>query len=166
MSSSIQCSQTPPLPASNSSSHGTELALHLPTEILLQITSYLRKADWLSLRLVSRSLYSFSANLPIITHLWFGPYSKDLSAFLHICNHPFLSSHVTTVIYDTTRFESFSEKELREYWLRAPRKERYHRRQQRKKWIENHPGIVQYLKLVEEQESESFDRVGTLAEGF
>jgi hypothetical protein len=141
--------------------------LKLPTEILLNITSYLPKPTWLSLRLVSRSLYAFSSNLPLITSLWFGPYSEDLSVFQNVCNHQFLGANVTTILYDVTRFEEFTIEELRAYWPRPCRRDRERPRESRRKWIEQHPGVWQYLKLVEEFKAGSFDRdeVSILAEG-
>ena len=144
-------------------------ALNLPTEILLSITSYLPKCTWLSLRLVCRSLYTFSSNLPLITTLWFGPYPDDLSVFQNVCNHALLGSHVTTILYDVTRFEDLSIEELREYWPRPCRSRngREHARESRKKWIEQHYGVWQYLKLVEEFKAGSFNRdeVSILTEG-
>ncbi|KAE9375176.1 hypothetical protein N431DRAFT_369389 [Stipitochalara longipes BDJ] len=142
-------------------------SFNLPTEILLNITSHLSKPTWLSLRLVSRSLYAFSSNLPLITSLWFGPYSEDLSVFQNVCNHPFLGSHVTTILYDVTRFEDLSIEELREHWPRPKRGARERPREPRRKWIENHVGVWQYLKLVEELKAGSFDRdeVRILADG-
>jgi hypothetical protein len=119
------------------------------------------------LRLVSRSLYAFSSNLPLITSLWFGPYSEDLSVFQNVCNHPFLGATVTTILYDVTRFEEFTVEELRAYWPRPCRRDRERPRESRRKWIEQHPGVWQYLKLVEEFKAGSFDRdeVSILAEG-
>lgn len=156
-------------PSRKSRTRKPRQGLNLPTEILLQITLHLPKSSWLSLRLVSRSLYAFSSNLPLITELWFGPYSEDRSVFENVCNHPFLGSHVTTILYDITRFEDFSLEELRARWPRPPRwaRERGYRRQTRKDWIENHPGLWQYRKLVDEGKSESFhsDEVQILTEG-
>jgi hypothetical protein len=116
---------------------------------------------------VSRSLYAFSSNLPIITTLWFGPYSEDLSVFQNVCNHPFLGAHVTTILYDVTRFKEFTAEELREHWPRPYRRAREHPRESRQKWIEHHPGVWQYLKLVEEFKAGSFgrDEMSILAEG-
>ena len=139
--------------------------LKLPTEILLQITSHLPKTAWLSLRLISHSLYAFSSNLPLITDLWYGQYSEDLYIFEKVCNHPFLGSHVTTILYDITRFEDFSMEELCEHWPRVPRRAREHRRQKSGEWIEGHPGLWQYSKLVEESKAESFDGKQTLVDG-
>lgn len=145
--------------------HKKRLGLPLPTEVLLQITSYLPKSSWLSLRLVSRSLYSFSSNLPIIEKLWFGPYLEDRTVFMDVCNHPYLSSHVTTILYDITRFEDFSLEELHELWPRRLREGRRLRGPRRKFWLDNHPGIWQYLKLMQDERSTSFDMVQTLAQG-
>lgn len=137
----------------------------LPTDILLLVTDRLPKSDCKSLRLVSRALYSFSSNLPLITELWFSPHSEDLTVFKDVCNHPFLGKHVTTVLYDITRFEDLSLEELRKRWPRPPRWARRDGKQKRWQWIEEHPGPWQYLKLVQEQNDGGLDEVRKLAEG-
>lgn len=164
MSFLSQLSPTSSLPDSNNHDPQQKELLDLPIEILLLMASYLAKSSWRSLRLVSRSFCAVFSNLPVITKLWFSPHSEPSSIFMSVSNDPILNTHVRTILYDITRFEDFSLEELRRVW---PKWTQFNRRapyrQKREVWTKSHPGIWQYLKLVEEQNS--FDEVATFAEG-
>ncbi|KFZ04043.1 hypothetical protein V502_10453 [Pseudogymnoascus sp. VKM F-4520 (FW-2644)] len=140
----------------------------LPAEVVLQIMYYLSTSARISLRVASRRFYALSSTAPLITQLWFSPYLEDRKTFMGVCDHPFLGEHVTALAYDITRFKEFSFEELREYWPspwrynREPRT-RHHRR--RNDWLENHPGLLQYLEVVKEAKSSAFDEGRALTEG-
>lgn len=84
-----------------------------------------------------------------------------------VCDHPFLGEHVTALTYDITRLREFPFEELCRLW---PRPWRYEaeprtRDQKGKGWLENHPGLWQYLEVVKEAKSSAFDESRALTEG-
>ncbi|KAL5347269.1 hypothetical protein ACLOAV_007578 [Pseudogymnoascus australis] len=139
----------------------------LPAEVVLQIISYLSTSAHLSLRLASRRYYALSSQAPLITQLWFSPYLEDRKTFKGVCDHQFLGEQVTALTYDITRFQKFSFKELREFWPKPWRanREPYTRDQKGKGWLDNHPGLWQYLEVVREAKSSGFDEGKALTEG-
>lgn len=153
---------------SKSRRHKKKLSLNLfPTEIILQIMFHLSTSAHLSLRLASRRFYELSSKVPLITQLWFSPYLEDRKTFMGVCDHPCLNKYVTALTYDITRFSKFSFEELREFWPRpwkyqaAP----YTRHRRGEDWLENHPGLWQYLEVVKEAKSSAFDEGRALTEG-
>ncbi|KFY68410.1 hypothetical protein V498_10636, partial [Pseudogymnoascus sp. VKM F-4517 (FW-2822)] len=138
----------------------------LPAEVVLQIISYLSTSAHLSLRLASRRYYTLSSQAPLITQLWFSPYLEDRKTFKGVCDHQFLGEQVTALTYDITRFRKFSFDELREFWPKPWKADRepYTRDQKGKGWLENHPGLWQYLEVVREAKSSGFDEGKALTE--
>lgn len=84
-----------------------------------------------------------------------------------MCDHQFLNEHVTALTYDITRFQKVSFDELRQFWPKPWRanREPYTREQKGKGWLENHPGLWQYLEVVREAKSSGFDEGRALTEG-
>lgn len=138
-----------------------------PTEIILQIMSHLTTSAHLSLRLASRRFYELSSEVPLITQLWFSPYLEDRKTFMGVCDHPCLNKYVTALTYDITRFSEFSFEQLREFWPRPWRYNAapYTRHRKGEDWLENHPGLWQYLEVVKEAKSSAFDEGRALTEG-
>lgn len=95
---------TPRVSPAGSQEQTTEV--FIPSEILLMICWNLEKCDWKSMRLVSRTFNYWSNCLPLITELWFNPQPQDLKVFEAVCATPHLKKHVTTILFDTTDYES------------------------------------------------------------
>ncbi|OBT71299.1 hypothetical protein VF21_09948 [Pseudogymnoascus sp. 05NY08] len=152
-----------PRPRRHKKRHSWDL---LPTEVVLQIISYLSTPAHLSLRLSSRRFHASSSEVPLITQLWFSPYLEDRKTFMGVCDHPFLGEHVTALTYDITRFREFSFEDLRRLWPRPWRYEAEprNRHQREKGWLENHPGPWKYLEIVKEAKSSAFDEGRALTE--
>lgn len=83
---------------------------HLPNEIWYTIFSSTRKKDLKNVRLSSKLFYMM-ATPSLFDRLFIGPSQMTLEVFQNIVNHPYLSKHIKTLVYDAIFFQNFPDLE-------------------------------------------------------
>lgn len=76
----------------------------LPVELKMMIAEYLECSELKVLRLVSWDWSSLVTPM-LFCHVYISPRKEDLEIFNNITRHPVLSTYITGVVYDVSRFE-------------------------------------------------------------